>query len=94
LPGPQTVTTRAVLDLVAHAVGHPVGIRHVPKLMVSVLGLVSPMMRGLAEMSYEFEQPFVLDTSKYETTFTTATTPLATAISDTIAWYQTQRSST
>ena len=94
LPGPQTVTTRAVLELVADRVGHPVGIRNVPKLMVSVLGLVSPMMRGLAEMSYEFEQPFVLDTSKYETTFATATTPLATAISDTIAWYQTQRSTT
>jgi hypothetical protein len=43
-------------------------------------------------MSYEFEQPFVLDTAKYQTTFATATTPLATAISDTIAWYQTQRS--
>ena len=94
LPGPQTVTTRAVLELVAHEVDHPVGIRNVPKVMVSVLGLVSPMMRGLAEMSYEFEQPFVLDTSKYETTFATATTPLATAISDTIAWYQTQRSTT
>jgi hypothetical protein len=50
------------------------------------------MMRGLAEMSYEFHQPFILDTSKYESTFATATTPLATAVGDTIAWYQTQRS--
>lgn len=92
LPGPETVTTAAVLELVAHEVNHPVGIRNVPKLMLSVLGMVSPMMRSLAEMAYEFEQPFVLDTSKYEATFTTATTPLATAIADTIAWYQTQRS--
>jgi nucleoside-diphosphate-sugar epimerase len=92
LSGPETLTTRAVLELVANEVNHRVGIRHVPKLMLSVLGLASPMMRGLAEMSYEFEQPFVLDTSKYEATFATATTPLATAISDTIAWYQTQRS--
>jgi nucleoside-diphosphate-sugar epimerase len=92
LPGPETATTSAVLKLVAKEVGHQVGIRNVPKLMLSVLGLASPMMRGLAEMSYEFEQPFVLDTSKYETTFATATTPLATAIGDTIAWYQTQRS--
>ncbi|MDT5047698.1 MAG: hypothetical protein QOG75_3572 [Mycobacterium sp.] len=92
LPGPETLTTRAVLELVANEVNHRVGIRHIPKLMLSVLGLASPMMRGLAEMSYEFEQPFVLDTSKYEATFATATTPLATAISDTIAWYQTQRS--
>jgi nucleoside-diphosphate-sugar epimerase len=92
LPGPETVTTRAMLDLVARVVEHPVGVRNVPKFMLSVLGLLNPMMRGLAEMSYEFEQPFVLDTSKYEATFTTATTPLATAISDTIAWYQTARS--
>jgi nucleoside-diphosphate-sugar epimerase len=92
LPGPETVTTRAVLGLVANEVNHQVGIRNVPKLMLSVLGLASPMMRGLAEMSYEFEQPFVLDTAKYQSTFATATTPLATAISDTIAWYQTQRS--
>jgi nucleoside-diphosphate-sugar epimerase len=92
LPGPETVTTRALLELVAGELGHEVGVRNVPKLMLRVLGIVSPMMRGLAEMSYEFEQPFVLDTSKYESTFTSATTPLATAIGDTIAWYQTQRS--
>jgi nucleoside-diphosphate-sugar epimerase len=92
LPGPETVTTRALLELVSREVGHPVGARAVPKFMVSLLGLVNPMMRGLAEMSYEFEQPFVLDTSKYQSTFTTATTPLATAISDTIAWYETNRS--
>ncbi len=92
LPGPETATTRAVLELIAHEVGHEVDVRNVPKLMLTVLGVVSPMMRGLAEMSYEFEQPFVLDTTKYEATFTTATTPLATAIGDTIAWYQTHRS--
>jgi nucleoside-diphosphate-sugar epimerase len=92
LPGPETVSTRDLLQLVADEVGHEVGVRNVPKLMLRVLGLVSPMMRGLAEMSYEFEQPFVLDTSKFDAVFATATTPLATAISDTIAWYQTQRS--
>jgi nucleoside-diphosphate-sugar epimerase len=92
LPGPDTVTTRALLDLVSVQLKHPVGIRTVPKIAFRTLGLVSPMMRGLAEMSYEFHQPFILDTSKYESTFATATTPLATAVGDTIAWYQTQRS--
>jgi nucleoside-diphosphate-sugar epimerase len=90
LPGPQTVTTRALLDLVAMQVGHPVGIRSVPKVAVRALGLVNPLMRELAEMSYEFEEPFVLDTSKYESTFATSPTPLETAIADTIAWYRTR----
>jgi nucleoside-diphosphate-sugar epimerase len=89
LPGPQTVTTRALLDLVATEVGHPVAVRNVPKLAVRALGLVNPRMRELAEMSYEFEAPFVLDTTKYTTVFGAAVTPLATAVAQTVAWYQT-----
>ena len=69
LAGPQTVTTRALLDLVRAEAGHPVGIRPVPKLAVRALGLVNPMMRELAEMTYEFDQPFVLDTGKYRSAF-------------------------
>jgi nucleoside-diphosphate-sugar epimerase len=88
LPGPETVTTRALLELVAGDVGHPVGIRSIPKLVVRALGLLNPMMRELAEMSYQFDEPFVRDTTKYQTTFGTAGTSLATAIGTTVAWYQ------
>jgi nucleoside-diphosphate-sugar epimerase len=90
LPGPQTVTTRELLDLVAVEVGHPVGARSVPKWAVRVLGLVNPMMRGLAETSYQFDEPFVLDTSKYESVFGAAGTPLAAAIAATVTWYRTR----
>ena len=88
LPGPTTVSTRALLDLVAAEVGHPVTIRSVPKLAVRALGLVNPMMRELAEMAYEFDEPFVLDTSKYESAFGAAGTPLAGAVASTVAWYR------
>jgi nucleoside-diphosphate-sugar epimerase len=88
LPGPETVTTQQVLDLIAVAVGHPVGVRSVPKLALRALGLVNPLMRGLVEMSYEFEADFVLDTSKYQSTFGSAGTPLHTAIAETVAWYR------
>jgi hypothetical protein len=71
-------------------VGHPVGVRSVPKLAVHVVGLVNPMMRGLAETSYQFDEPFVLDTSRHEFVFGTAGTPLAAAIAATVAWYQTR----
>jgi hypothetical protein len=35
-----------------------------------------------------FEEPFVLDTTKYRSTFGTATTPLSTAIAETVGWYR------
>jgi nucleoside-diphosphate-sugar epimerase len=88
LPGPKTMTTRALLDLVAEELGHPVGIRAVPPWLVRMLGLFKPLMRELAEMSYEFEAPFVLDTSKFKNTFGFGGTHLSTALTDTIAWYR------
>jgi len=92
LPGPETLTTRAVLDLIAEEVGHPVPVRSVPNFVLRVLGLVNPMMRGLAEMSYQFDQPFVLDTTKYESTFGTAGTSMDVAVNGTVAWYRNQGS--
>ncbi|MGN6169860.1 MAG: hypothetical protein ACTHQQ_17080, partial [Solirubrobacteraceae bacterium] len=88
LPGPETVTTRQLLDVLAEEVGHPVGVRSLPKLAVRALGLANRTIRELVELSYEFEQPFVLDTTKYEWTFGTKATPLATAIAATVAWYR------
>ena len=90
LPGPATVTTRALLDLVAGEVGHPVGVRSLPKLAVRALGLVNPMIRELTEISYQFDEPFILDTNKYESAFGVAGTPLAAAVATTVAWYQTR----
>ncbi len=90
LPGPETVTTREILELVASDIGHPVGVRSVPKLMLRALGIFTPILRELPELAYEFDQPFVLDTTKYQATFGTDTTPLATAIRATLSWYQTR----
>lgn len=39
-----------------------------------------PLMKGLAEMAYQFNEPFVLDTTKFETTFGSTATPLATVL--------------
>ena len=93
LSGPETVTTRTLLQILATEIGSPVGIRNVPKPILSLLGLFNPLMKGLAEMSYEFGAPFVLDTTKYQSTFGTEVTPLEIAISDTVSWYRELRSS-
>ena len=92
LPGPPTVTTRALLDVIAGEVGHPVAVRSVPKLALRALGLASPMLRGLAETAYQFDEPFVLDTRKYESAFGAAGTPLAAAVAATVAWYRSRPS--
>jgi nucleoside-diphosphate-sugar epimerase len=87
LPGPETVTTRQVLDEVGLQLGHHVGIRSLPVPIMKALGLVNPLLRSMAEMAYEFEEPFVLDTSKFRSTFGESGTPLPAAIAGTLAWY-------
>jgi hypothetical protein len=89
LPGPETVTTRELLDLLAGDVGHAVGVRDLPKLAVRALGTFNPLLRELVEMSYQFDEPFVLDTTKYRSTFESSPTPLATAVTATVDWYRT-----
>jgi nucleoside-diphosphate-sugar epimerase len=88
LPGPETATTRQVLHLVAQEVGHPVGIRSVSRPALRALGLINPTMRSLVEMSYEFDEPFVVDTTRYQATFGSAGTPLASAIAATVEGYR------
>jgi nucleoside-diphosphate-sugar epimerase len=94
LPGPETVTTRELLALLANDVGHPVGARNLPKLAVRALGVFNPLLRELVEMSYEFDEPFVLDTTKYQATFENDPTPLAAAITTTVDWYRNRNGAT
>ena len=76
----------------AAEIGHPVGVRSLSKLAVRALGLVNPVLRELAETYYQFNEPFVLDTSKFESAFGAAGTPLADAIAATVSWYRTRPS--
>ena len=67
--------------------------RSLPKFAVRALGLFNPTIRELVEMTYEFEAPFVLDTTKYESTFGPAGTPVAAAITATVDWYRSRNGS-
>ena len=88
LAGPETVTTRHILELIGERVGHPVDSRSVSKLVLRALGVFNPVLRSMVEMTYQFDQPFVLDTSKYTAIFGDSGTPLPEAIADTVAWFQ------
>jgi len=88
LAGPETVTTRQILDLVSNHVGHRVAIRSVPKPLLRTLGLFNPTLRGLVELSYQFEEPFVLDTTKFQTAFGVNGTSLDVAVATTVRGFR------
>ncbi len=54
-----------------------------PDAMLRTAGLFSPTARAFREMTYQFQRPFVLDSSLTETTFGLDPTPLDEALRDT-----------
>jgi nucleoside-diphosphate-sugar epimerase len=58
------------------------------KLMMSIGGLFIPEAKETVEMMYEFEKPFIIDSSKFEKTFGMKATPIRDAIKETVVWYK------
>jgi nucleoside-diphosphate-sugar epimerase len=88
LPSPETLTTRQFVETIFEEVGKPARIQAAPKILLRAMGLFNPGMRELIEMLYEFEEPFVVDHSKFEEAFGEHATPLKEAIGETVRWYR------
>ena len=88
LPAAETLTTRQFISLVCDAAGHEPNIAPSPKLIMTVLGLFNPAVREVLKVLYEFEEPFIVDHSKFERAFGADVTPHREAITETLEWYR------
>ena len=88
LPNAPAITTRQFIDQVYTAAGTEPGISAMPRWMVNTVGLFNGNVRELKEMLYEFEEPFVVDDSRFKEAFGDIATPLPEAIDTTVAWYR------
>jgi len=72
---PPRTQREAVGDLCRVAGVEPVKVKEYPGMLIRGMGLFNPMMRELAEVAYQFEDPFVLDSTAAQRTFGLAPTP-------------------
>jgi nucleoside-diphosphate-sugar epimerase len=91
LPSPETLTTRQFVEMIFEEVGKPARVQVAPKILLRAMGLFNPGIRETIEMLYEFEEPFVVDHSKFEEAFGEQATPLKEAIGETVRWYGSKR---
>jgi nucleoside-diphosphate-sugar epimerase len=82
------ITTRAMIERVAAAIGLEAKISVMPKLMFEVISRLHPMLREFRELAYEFEEPYILDHSDFVACFGNIATPTDEAIRRTVAWYK------
>ena len=92
-PTAAPVTQRRLVEMVAAAAGVPVPrTSAVPAWSLDALGLISRDVRELAETSYMFTRPFVLDSTASERRLGLAPTSLEAGIAETVAWWRVQES--
>lgn len=85
-------TQRKVARQFAAAAGMPEPrVRPIPGWMIRALGRVSGDMRELAEMLYQFENPFVMDSARSEALLGLRPTSLQDGAAATVSWWKGQK---
>ncbi len=82
------ITQRELVQMFAQEAGVPAKMSGVGKVGLMMAGLFIPEAKETVEMMYEFDQPFVVDSAKFEKTFGMHATPIRDAIRETVAWYK------
>jgi nucleoside-diphosphate-sugar epimerase len=88
LPNAPAWTTRQMVEKAFELAGLPPKMKTMGGLMMRVGGLFIPEAREMVEMMYEFEAPFVVDSSKFQKAFGEGYTPLEEGLRHTVVWYQ------
>ncbi len=86
LPTNEAEPTQKLIDRFAQALGREISTMRVPDFVLKTLGVFVPLMREVAEMTYQWKAPFLLDDSKFRTRFGAKPTPVDDAVRATVAW--------
>lgn len=86
LPVQPAEPTRQVIGRFARAMNRDIGVMSVPNWMLRAVGVFSPLIREVAEMTYQWRQPYAVDDSKFRARFGVAPTPWDDAVAASVAW--------
>lgn len=82
-------SAREMVDLLAAAAGVPVPrLRRAPSALLRAAGLVSRDLREVVRVLYQWERPFVIDSSAAQSELGLLPTPPAEAAAATVAWWR------
>jgi nucleoside-diphosphate-sugar epimerase len=86
LPCAPAETLRQLVDRLAKHLARPIRLTVLPPLGLKLIGLLVPIVRELAEMRYQWNEPFVVDDRRFRERFPVRPTDLDEAARATVAW--------
>lgn len=81
-------TQADMLTIAAKTLGTAARYTVVSPRLLRFVGLFNPGARAAVEMMYQFTEQFVVDDTRFETTFGLPPTPLVTGLARCVAWYR------
>jgi nucleoside-diphosphate-sugar epimerase len=89
VPTAPALSTREMVDrLAAEAGTEPVAVHRLPTAVLGAASVFSPLIRELKEVRYQFDRPFVVDSSAYEAEFAVRATSLDEQVKATVDWWR------
>lgn len=89
VPGPAPLTPRALIDMVYETAGLRPRVRRVSTLGLRLEGIFDPDMRSFYEFRYRFEQPQIMDGTRFAIEFPEFQfTPYEEAVRITLDWFK------
>ena len=88
VPNAPAVPLRRFVEMVYAAMNRPPRIQVVPRPILSLLALFNPVLRAVVEQLYQSDQPWIVDSSKFERAFGWKAIPLEGSIPPTAAWFR------
>jgi nucleoside-diphosphate-sugar epimerase len=88
IPTAQALTGRQYIALASEVAGVQARALVGSGLLLRVLGLTNAILRESVEMLYEFNEPYLIDGSKYTRAFDGRPTSHQEAMRQTVAWYR------
>ncbi len=88
VPSGETLKTREFVELIYDVAGHKAKMIKAPRWLFTVMGWFNPPMGEIKEMLYQFENDFVMDSSKFRNRFGDTSTPNWKAIELTVDWFR------
>jgi len=92
VPTAPPTTGREFVRAIFDAAGTTQRVVPISSRTARVLGRVSPLAREGAEILYQFEQPFIVDSSDFTRSFNGSPTSYQDGIRATLDWYRARRS--
>mgnify|MGYP000973326702 CR=1 FL=1 len=86
LPVAPVESTLDFIARVARELGRPLKPSRLPTWALKAMGLFSPVIGEVAEMAYQWEQPYVVDDAAYRARFGVTATPFDVSVPATVAW--------